>query len=138
MIQEAKLQIDREMERQLTQLTAGALTSAEARAFLENMPKAEELLPPLASLPLHSGERVELAEMETVTRVTGECNGVTAGCDTCAHCGKELAAGRGRYCSGACRQAAYRKRQAGGPANPGAALLRDLHGDDDRQLPEVE
>jgi hypothetical protein len=126
MLQEANLQIDRETERQLTQLTAGALTSTEARTFLDNMPRAEDLLPPLASLPLQSGERIELAELENVTRVTGECNGVTDGRngrDVCAHCGKALAAGRGRYCSNACRQAAYRQRQATGQGGAGAALL---------------
>lgn len=44
----AKVQIDRDALERETELVAGALTSAEAKAFLESMPTVEALMPPLA------------------------------------------------------------------------------------------
>ena len=121
MVKEAKVEIEREEERQLTQLAATGLTSAEAKDFLVNMPSAEALLPSLEALTLGSGEVVMLEESQPVTAdpgrnalVTVDRNGVTDGYqvhNSCACCGKALPPGRGRFCSNACRQAAYRQRR---------------------------
>lgn len=46
----------------------------------------------------------------------------------CAHCGKQLdrnAGSRAKYCSDACRQAAYRARKAQNPTAPATAVGRD-------------
>jgi hypothetical protein len=120
-VAEAKVEIDREQERQLTQLAASGFTSPEALRYLGNMPSAEDLLPPIRSLTLASGAEVSLEQPPPVTAgtdrnaaVTADRNGVTEdtpGNNTCAGCGKALPAGRGLHCSNACRQAAFRKRQ---------------------------
>src|SRR5262245_14933508 len=118
MVERAKVEIDRDAERQLTQLPEGGLSSTEARAFLNNMPSSEQLLPAIGSLELKSGEIVALEEtvtldespnaLVTVERnvVTDKCNGVTTEsvkCNACGVCEKSLAAGRGLYCTNACR-----------------------------------
>jgi predicted nucleic acid-binding Zn ribbon protein len=120
-VKEAKVEIEREQERQLTQLAVTGLTSAEATAFLGNMPSAEALLPPLEALSLSSGEVVMLGEPQSVTAdrdrnavVTVDRNGVAddvQGHNACVRCSKALAPGRGRYCSNRCRQATYRQRR---------------------------
>jgi hypothetical protein len=136
-VAEAKVEIDREQERQFTQLAAAGLTSPEALAFLRNMPSAVDLLPPIRSLTLAGSAVVALEQPPTVTAdpdrnatVTAVRNGVTEDTPahgTCADCGKTLASGRGRYCSDACRQSAYRQRrrcpdgQGAAPALPDAA-----------------
>jgi hypothetical protein len=115
-VKEAKLEIDREVERQLTQLAASGITSAAAQDFLGSMPGAEELLPAIGVLELPSGEVLALEEPRPVTPAVtdGEPgrNAVTADHNACVTCGKEVSDGRGRYCSSACRQAAYRKRKS--------------------------
>jgi hypothetical protein len=121
MVKEAKVEVEREEERQLTQLAATGLTSAEGAAFLANMPTAEALLPPLEVLTLGSGEVVMLDEPQSVTAdrdrnavVTVDRNCVADDGEAhkaCANCGKALAPGHGRYCANACRQAAYRQRR---------------------------
>jgi predicted nucleic acid-binding Zn ribbon protein len=119
LVKEAKLAIDREAAEQLTQLASMGIISQEARAFLGNMPRAEELLPPIDALKLPGDKLVPLVKLHTVTAdrnavVTIARNGVTGEApdrNTCPTCEKALAPGRGRYCSNACRQAAYRQRQ---------------------------
>lgn len=114
-VKEASVAIDHEAERQLAQLTASGLTSMEARAFLDNMPDAEELLPVLGALELPSGQLLALEAPRPVTPAVtdddSDRNAVTADRNKCAHCGKPISAGRGRHCSSACRQAAYRLRR---------------------------
>jgi hypothetical protein len=110
----------RNEERQLTQLAMGGITTAEARSCLENMPTPEELLPPIRQLQLRDGDVVMLDAEQAVTPdakrnalVTAERNGVTGevvDCNACAICGNPLIAGRGLYCSNACRQKAWRRR----------------------------
>src|SRR5262245_35358418 len=56
----AKVECECHAVRQLRQLAEDGLTSAAARALLENMPTAEQLLPPLRSLQLCNGEVVSL------------------------------------------------------------------------------
>ena len=114
-VKEAKVEINREAERQLTQLAIGALTSDDARAYLEAMPGADELLPPIGTLQLTSGELVALPEdvtpeAERNAPVTAERNGAPER-NGCAICGKEIARGGGLYCKPAHRQKAYRERQ---------------------------
>jgi hypothetical protein len=118
-VRNAQLEIDRESERQLTQLAADALTSSAAKAYLGNMPTSESLLPQIASLQLGTGEVIRLEHVtEPSIRnagVTAECNAVTDGRpdpNQCEVCEKKVGSGRGRYCSNACRQAAYRRRSA--------------------------
>jgi hypothetical protein len=84
------------------------------------MPTAEQLLPPIRKMQLRGGEVVMLEDPGTVTP-SGECNavvtvernGVTESlldCHACTVCGNTIAAGKGLYCSNACRQSAYRRR----------------------------
>jgi hypothetical protein len=122
MVKQAKVDLEQEEVRQLRQLTAHGLESPQALAFLGEMPHAEDLLPPVVMLQLANGERVPLPG------VTPERNGVTAeGNDkarernACATCGKALAPGHGKYCSGRCRQSAYRQRQAAALPDPKTA-----------------
>jgi len=116
MVRTAKLEVQRNEERQLTQLAMGGITTAEARSYLENMPVPEQLLLPIRQVQLTGGEIVVLEAEETVTPgvlVTVERNGVTeerVNCHTCIVCTRKVVAGRGLYCSDACWQAAYRKR----------------------------
>ncbi len=116
LVSAAKVEIDREATEQTSQLLLDGLASPEARAFLGRMPSPEELLPPLTALN-HRGEVFELASPtagDCNQTVTVDRNGVTESVTdpkACAHCRKPLEAGRGRYCSSACRQAAYRRRQ---------------------------
>jgi hypothetical protein len=44
---EGKLEVDRSAASQLTELASGALTTSEAKAFLERMPTADQLISPL-------------------------------------------------------------------------------------------
>jgi hypothetical protein len=116
MVMEATLAIDREEAAQLMQLTITGLTSDEAIAFLESMPSPEDLMPSIEALKLPGGEMVALVHVqsECTPTVTVERNGVTGEAtdrNACPTCNKALAPGKGRYCSSACRQAAYRKRQ---------------------------
>jgi hypothetical protein len=60
LVADAKVEIDREAERQLTQLASTALLTDEARQFLGAMPKVETLMLPLKSLKLEDGEVVKL------------------------------------------------------------------------------
>jgi hypothetical protein len=64
LVKEAQVEIDRQAARQLTQITQAGLTSEEARAFIGEMPKPEELLPPLATLQLRNGQLVVLKAPE--------------------------------------------------------------------------
>jgi hypothetical protein len=122
MIQQAKVQIAREEVEQLRQLTAHGLESPQAVAFLGKMPHAEELLPPVVTLRLASGECVSLDDVTARNDVTPERNAVPSERNgesrKCEHCGEALKPGQGSYCKGACRQAAYRQRKAALPDKP--------------------
>ena len=50
----AKVEIERSSLRVQTELVAGGLHSADARAFLEAMPTADALLPPLTVAEIES------------------------------------------------------------------------------------
>jgi hypothetical protein len=67
-VAEAKVEIDRQAARQLTQITQAGLTAEEARAFIGSLPKPEDLLPPLGTLELHSGEVIALEAPVTLDR----------------------------------------------------------------------
>ena len=54
--QEARLAIDRQAAKVMTELIAGGLKSAEAKALLESIPAADKLMPP-----------VVVAELETAS-----------------------------------------------------------------------
>src|SRR5262249_3513378 len=99
-----------------------------AKAFLENMPTIEDLVMPIASLKLPSGEVFLLEDQQARNAlVTPERNGVTvteAGVHkSCAACGKPLASGRGLYCSNACRQKGHRQRHSTGHPQPKVAVM---------------
>lgn len=53
----ARVAVDMDALERETALVAGALTSAEAKAFLEAMPTIEALMPPLAVAELEGGTR---------------------------------------------------------------------------------
>jgi hypothetical protein len=59
--QEAKLAIDRQAAKVMTDLIAGGLKSAEAKALLESIPAADKLMPPVA-----------VAELETASDPTSD------------------------------------------------------------------
>jgi len=116
-VRTAKLEIQRNEERQLTQLTMGGITTVEARSYLESMPTPEQLLIPPREMRLEDGEVIMLDAETTGTTgvlVAVERKDVTddpVNCNACSVCGKALAAGKGLYGSNACRQAAYCRRQ---------------------------
>jgi hypothetical protein len=124
-VSKLKVKIARLEARQLTELVRTGLTSEEARAFVETVLKPDELLPPLASLELHSGEVILLPEL--VTEDTASRNGVTPAVTAnrndetpavtasrygCAFCGGPLTTRRSgsKYCKPACRVADHRRR----------------------------
>jgi hypothetical protein len=124
-VKEAKHIIERDTVAVLTQLAATGLTSDEARAFLKAMPMPEDLMPPIAELQISHGEVVPLV-LPAVTNsrndvtdnnrndVTVERYDVTeesTDLEMCPQCCGPLQPGKGRYCSNACRQAAYRARR---------------------------
>jgi hypothetical protein len=119
-VHEAKVEIDRQVNEQLTQITQAGLTSEEARAFIGSMPKPEHLLPPLGSLQMDSGEILVLETSVTQVTPNGvsvtdrETHGVTASRNMCARCGQEFTPSRrdGKYCRPSCRVADFRRRQA--------------------------
>jgi hypothetical protein len=114
-VKQAHLEIDRQAERQLTQITRAGLTSEEARAFIDTMPTAEELLPPLASLQLPGGEMFALEAPAPVTAVTDKAvTAVTASRNKCAFCGGEFTPNRrdAKYCKPACRVTDHRRKIA--------------------------
>jgi hypothetical protein len=74
-LKQAKVEIDREAERQMTQLAISGISSAEARSFFGNMPAPEQLLPLIDHVEFN-GKLLALAPPETVTV---ERNGVTDG-----------------------------------------------------------
>jgi hypothetical protein len=57
----AKIKIDHRVAHLLTQLAAGALESAEARAFLESMPSIDEMMPRITLPTLGGSSRTEAA-----------------------------------------------------------------------------
>jgi hypothetical protein len=59
--QEAKLAIDRQAAKVMTDLISGGLKSAEAKALLESIPAADKLMPPVA-----------VAELETASDPTSD------------------------------------------------------------------
>jgi hypothetical protein len=118
LVKEAQVLIDRQAIEHRTQIARAALTSDEARAFLDRMPTPEQLLPPLSSLQLPSGEVVALEA--PVTQETVKGGSETAPADTvtpngnkrCAHCGKPFTPSRrdGKFCQPSCRLADWRQR----------------------------
>jgi hypothetical protein len=124
-VAEAKVEIDRQAVAQQMQITQAALSSAEAQAFLAAMPSPEELLPPVGSLELRSGEIVALDAVVTPDGAPVTAAGVTAVTAVarpetdnpnrrCAYCGIELSPGRSdaRFCGPAHRVAQHRKLRA--------------------------
>jgi hypothetical protein len=115
-VKEAQVEIDRQAAQQLTQIAQAGLTSEEARAFIKEMPRPEELLPPLATLQLRNGQLVALEAPVAVTSVTPEVTPsnapVTANRNKCAFCGQPFTPSRhdGKYCRPAGRVADYRRR----------------------------
>src|SRR5262249_33041201 len=115
-VAEAKVEIDRVAAQQMTQITQGGLTSEEAQAFIKEMPKPEELLPPLATLELHNGQLIALEAPLPVTSVTADVTpdgeSVTPNRNVCAFCGEAFTPARSdaRYCKPACRVADHRRR----------------------------
>jgi hypothetical protein len=55
MAKAAKLEIERSAAEMLTDLHSRALSSAESRAWLEQMPTVEALLPPLRLAEIEAG-----------------------------------------------------------------------------------
>lgn len=119
LVDTAKVEVDREVGRQLTQLLRDGMLSPESRAFLGNMPLPEDLLM-LPTVRINADGKTLLLESSVTpadnhNAVTVSCNtAVTADapdCNKCAVCCKALCSGKGAYCSNACRQAAYRQRQ---------------------------
>jgi hypothetical protein len=79
-VKEAQAEIDRIAVKQLTAIARTGLTSAEARKFIEAMPQAEDLMPPLGVLEMATGElvRPELAGTDAAPDETAnETAGVT-------------------------------------------------------------
>jgi hypothetical protein len=112
-VKQAQVEIDRAAAEQLTRLAQAGLTSEEARAFLSTMPRPEQLLPPLDSLPLRNGKTVPLLTPVTaVTDVTPGDGAVMDSRNRCAFCGEPFTPSRsdGKYCKPACRVADYRRR----------------------------
>jgi hypothetical protein len=118
-VKEAQVEIDRQAAEQQRQITQAGLTSEEARAFIEDMPKPEHLLPPLATLLLCNGQVVALEaplDAPPVTpdgeAVTTNGNAVTANRNVCAFCGQGFSPSRrdGKYCRPACKVADWRRR----------------------------
>jgi hypothetical protein len=52
--QEARLAIDRQAAKVMTELIAGGLKSAEAKALLESIPAADKLMPPVVVADLET------------------------------------------------------------------------------------
>ena len=94
MAKSAKVEIDRVSVETQERLVAGGFESDEARAWLDAMPRMRTLIP-------------DLADNEVRALLPGG-----AGRTICAECAGPVHAGRSdvRYCSDACRQRAYRKR----------------------------
>jgi hypothetical protein len=113
-VKEAQVEIDRESAKQLTLIAQAGLVTEEAVKFIGQMPKPEDLLPPLARLDLGDGD-VEVLEAP-VTAITEEGSAVTTNRNTCAFCGQPFRPSRrdGKYCKPACRVADFRRRQAAG------------------------
>src|SRR5262249_28283275 len=77
-VKEGKARSNRNPDAQLRQLISGSLTTEAAKAFLENMPTIEDLVMPIASLKLPSGEVFLLEDQQARNAlVTPERNGVT-------------------------------------------------------------
>jgi hypothetical protein len=125
-VKDAKTKCEQDTEHVLTQLISGRLTSEAAKVFLDNMPSVQQLMLPIGSLNLGTGEVILLEGQGSVTPdanrneiVTADRNDVTeqlSNYKTCALCKKPLDSGRGQYCSNACRQAAHRRRHASAQA----------------------
>jgi hypothetical protein len=121
-VKEAQVEIDRESARQLTVIAQAGLVTEEALAFIGQMPKPEELLPPMGRLQMADGKILALeAPVTPVTGpVTDEEPAATPSRNKCAFCGQPFTPSRSdaRYCSDACRVKDYRRRLKAGDGQP--------------------